>query len=147
MILTIVAIAKNDCDYPDDRMGTPIFFSVKMVTIRIATIVGIETIVLSWQSWRSSDDQRTIENLMKMLLRRSLGLRRSVCSLQCISFLGLHHLQNGVFRISQQRGATSGTDTNFYLRSTKVWLYDIDMVGTTKMNTKSLIVGQKLARN
>ena len=39
------------------------------------------------------------------------------CSLQSISFLDLHHLQNG---ISQQGGATSDDHTNFYLRGTKV---------------------------
>ena len=45
------------------------------------------------------------------------------CNLPYISFLDLHHLKNGVFRISQQRGATSGTHTHFYLRSTKVILF------------------------
>ena len=42
MIVTIVAIAKNGCDDPDDHMETPIFFSVTIVTIRIATVVKIE---------------------------------------------------------------------------------------------------------
>ena len=36
------------------------------------------------------------------------------CSLQCISFLDFHDLQSGVFRISQQHGATSGTHTNLF---------------------------------
>ena len=43
MIVTIVAIAENGCDDPDDHMETPIFFLVTIVTIRIATIVEIET--------------------------------------------------------------------------------------------------------
>ena len=47
------------------------------------------------------------------------------CSLKiCISFLDLYHLQNGIF-----------------------CLYDIDIVGTTKMNTGRLIVRQNFARD
>ena len=84
MIVTIVAIAENGCDDPDDHMETPTSFLVTIATIITAAIVTIETIS---------------------------------CSLLCISFLDLHHLQNGV---SQQGGATSGAHINFYLRSTKV---------------------------
>ena len=47
MIVTIVAIAENGRDDPDDHMETPIFFSVTIVTIRIATIVEIETSSMS----------------------------------------------------------------------------------------------------
>ena len=47
MIVTIVAIAENDCDDPDYHMETPIFFSVTTVTIRIATVVEIETSSIS----------------------------------------------------------------------------------------------------
>ena len=68
-------------------------------------------------------------------------------SLQFISFLDLYLLQNVVFRVSQQRGAPSGTHTNFLFEKYKSRLYDIDIVVTTKMNTRSLIVGQNLARN
>ena len=49
----IVAIAENGCDVPDGHMETPVFFLVTIVTIRIATIVEIET----RRSWRSSDDR------------------------------------------------------------------------------------------
>ena len=70
------------------------------------------------------------------------------CSLQCISFLDLHHLQNGVFRTSQ-RIATSDTQTKFLFKKYESYdcLYDIDIMGTTKMNTRSLIVRQNVARN
>ena len=47
MIVTIVAIAENDCDVPDDHMETPISSLVTIVTIRIATIVEIETSSIS----------------------------------------------------------------------------------------------------
>ena len=47
MIVMIVAIAENDCDDPDDHMETPIFFLVTIVTIRITTIVEIETSSIS----------------------------------------------------------------------------------------------------
>ena len=43
---------------------------------------------------------------------------------------------------------TRGAHTNFYLEVQKYdCLYDIDIVGTTKINTRSLIVRQNLARN
>ena len=45
MIVTIFAMAENGSDDPDDHLETPIFFSVTIVTIRIATVVEIETIV------------------------------------------------------------------------------------------------------
>ena len=61
-----------------------------------------------------------IENLMETTSAAIVTIETISCSLQCISFLDPNHLQNGVFRISQQSGATSGTHTNFYLRSTKV---------------------------
>ena len=57
MIVTIVAIAENGCDDPDDRMETPIFF---IETIRIATIMETETSSISTIvviKWRSSDDR------------------------------------------------------------------------------------------
>ena len=79
MIVTIVAIAENGCDDPDDHMETPIFFLV------------------------------TTENLMETTSAAIVTIETISCSLQCISFLDLNHLQNGVFRISQQGGATSGT--------------------------------------
>ena len=41
VIVTIVAIAENGCDDPDDHME--IFFLVRIVMIRIATVVQIET--------------------------------------------------------------------------------------------------------
>ena len=70
----IVTIAENGCDDPDSHMETPIFFLVTVVTIRITTIMEI---VLSRRSWRSSDDQVTIENLMETTsAARSLRLRR-----------------------------------------------------------------------
>ena len=47
MIVTIVAIAENGCDDPADHMETPILFSVTIVTIRIATVVEIETSSIS----------------------------------------------------------------------------------------------------
>ena len=47
MVVRIVAIAENGCDDPDDHMETPIFFSVTIVTTRIAIIVEIETSSIS----------------------------------------------------------------------------------------------------
>ena len=47
MIVTMVAIAENGCDDPDDHMETSIFFLVTIVTIRIVTIVEIETSSIS----------------------------------------------------------------------------------------------------
>ena len=47
IIVTIVAIAENGCDDPGDRMETPIFFLMTIVTIRISTIVEIETSSIS----------------------------------------------------------------------------------------------------
>ena len=41
IIVTIVAIAENGCDDPEDHVETPIFFSVMIMTIRITTIVEI----------------------------------------------------------------------------------------------------------
>ena len=58
----------------------------------------------------------TIENLMETTSAAIVTIETISCSLQCISFLDFHHLQNGV---SQRRGATIGTHTSFYLRSTK----------------------------
>ena len=112
MIVTIVAIAENGCDDPDDHMETLIFSMMTIVTIRIAT-----KLVLSGRSWRSSDDQVTNVNLMETTAAAIVTIETISCSLQCISFLDRHHLQSS---LSQQRGATSGTHTNFYLRSTKV---------------------------
>ena len=43
MIVMIVAITENGCDNPHDHMEALIFFSVTIATIRIATIVEIET--------------------------------------------------------------------------------------------------------
>ena len=116
MIVTIVAIAENGCDDPDDHHMEPPIFVVTIVTIRIATIVEIE-LVLSRRSKRSSDDQVTIENLMETTSAAIITIETISCSLQCISFLDLHHLQNGV---SQQPGATQWYPHKFYLRSPKV---------------------------
>ena len=52
--MTIVTIIENGCDDPDDHMEIPIFFLVTILTIRMAKIMEI---VLSRQSWRSSDDR------------------------------------------------------------------------------------------
>ena len=81
-----------------------------------------DQVAIKWRSsgdqvaikWRSSGDQVAIQNLMETT---SETIETISCSLKCISFLDLHHLQNGV---SQQGGAPSGTNTKFYLRSTKV---------------------------
>ena len=58
----IVTIAENGCDDPDHHMETPIFFLMTVVMIRMAKIMEI---VLSRRSWRLSDDQVTIENVME----------------------------------------------------------------------------------
>ena len=60
MIVRIFAIAENGRDDPGDHMETPIFFLVTIVTIRIATIVEIETSSISTIvaiKGRSSDDR------------------------------------------------------------------------------------------
>ena len=43
IIVTIVAVAENVCDDPDDHMETSIFLAVTIVTIRIVAVVEIET--------------------------------------------------------------------------------------------------------
>ena len=65
MIITSVAIAENGCDDPDDHMETPIFFLMRTVMIRIATIVEIETSSISMImpiKWRSSEDREINRN-------------------------------------------------------------------------------------
>ena len=87
--LSLVPDDRHDChdrrkfDDPDDHVETPIFFSVAIVTIRIAAIVEIETNSISTIMGIKCDDQVTIENLM-----------------ETTSLLDLTRLQNGIFRIS-----------------------------------------------
>ena len=47
MIVMIVTITENGRDDPGDHMETLIFFLVTIVTIRIATVVEIETSSIS----------------------------------------------------------------------------------------------------
>ena len=94
MIVMIVAIAENGCDDPDDHKETSIFFSVTIVTIRIATIVEFD--------FDDRGDQVTIENLMETTSAAIVTVEMINCSLQCISFLDFDHSQNGIFRISNK---------------------------------------------
>ena len=42
IIVTIVGVAENVCDDPDDHMDTSIFLAVTIVKIRIIAVVEIE---------------------------------------------------------------------------------------------------------
>ena len=108
-IVAIVAIVENGCDDPDDHIGnTNFLFSADRDDQDRHTRGDRNHLYL-----HDRGDQVTIENLMETTSAAIVTIETIGCSLQCISFLDLHHLQNGVFRISQQRSVTSGTYTNF----------------------------------